>query len=68
MIAEDDRVAARFIMRGTHQGTFFGVLPSGKKIQVQAMNFYRFSNGQIVEEHGQPDLLSLLQQIGAMPT
>jgi steroid delta-isomerase-like uncharacterized protein len=68
MIAEDDRVAARFIMRGTHQGTFFGVPPSGKKIQVQAMNFYRLSNGQIVEEHGQPDLLSLLQQIGAMPT
>jgi steroid delta-isomerase-like uncharacterized protein len=68
MIAEDDRVAARFTMRGTHQGTFFGVPASGKKIQVQAMNFYRFLNGQIVGEHGQPDLLSLLQQIGAMPT
>jgi predicted ester cyclase len=26
MIAEDDRVAARFTMRDTHQGTFFGVL------------------------------------------
>ena len=30
MIAEDDKVAARFIMRGTHNGTFFGVPPSGK--------------------------------------
>ena len=35
--------------------------------QVQAMNFYRFSDGQIVEERGQPDLLGLLQQIGAVP-
>ena len=66
-IAEDDRVAARFTMRGTHQGSFFGVPPSGKKIEVRAMNFYRFSNGQIVEEFGQPDLLSLMQQIGAIP-
>jgi steroid delta-isomerase-like uncharacterized protein len=67
IIAEDDRLAARFTMRGTHQGSFFGVPPSGKKIEVRAMNFYRFSNGQIVEEFGQPDLHGLMQQIGAIP-
>jgi steroid delta-isomerase-like uncharacterized protein len=67
MIAEDERVAARFTMRGTHQGTFFGVPPTGNKIKVQAMNFYRLSGGQFVEERGQPDLLALLQQIGAAP-
>ena len=67
MIAEDDRVAARFTMRGTHQGTFFGVPPTGNTIQVRAMNFYRLSNEQLVEEYGQPDLLALLQQIGAVP-
>lgn len=66
MIAEGDKVAARFTMRGTHQGTFIGVPPTGKKIEVQAMNFYLFSNGQIVEKHGQPDLFELLQQIGAV--
>jgi len=68
MVAENDKVAARFIMQGTHQGVFFGVAPTGKPIQVQAINFYRFSNGQIIEEYGQPDLLGLLQQIGAVPT
>lgn len=67
MIAEGDKVAARFMMRGTHRGTFFGVPPTGKTIAVQAMNFYRLSNGQFVEERGQPDLLGLLQQIGAVP-
>lgn len=66
-VAEGGKVAARFIMRGTHQGTFFGVPPTGKPIKVQAMNFYRFSNGQIIEEYGQPDMLGLLQQIGALP-
>jgi len=32
------------------------------------MNFYGLSDGQFVEEHGQPDMLGLLQQIGAVPT
>lgn len=67
MIAEDDRVAARFTMRGTHRGSFFGVPPTGKTIAVQAMNFYRLSSGRFIEERGQPDLLGLLQQIGAVP-
>ena len=67
-VAEGDKVAARFIMYGTHQGIFLGVPPTGKAIKVQAMNFYRFSNGQIVEEYGQPDMLGLLQQIGAAPS
>ena len=66
-VVEENKVAARFIMTGTHNGTFFGVPPTGKAIKVQAINFYRISNSQIVEEHGQPDMLGLLQQIGAVP-
>ncbi|MDZ4396067.1 ester cyclase [Cypionkella sp.] len=66
-ISEAGDVAIRFTMRGTHHGTFFGVPPPGKKIAVQAMNFYRWSNGQFVEERGQSDLLGLLQQIGTVP-
>jgi steroid delta-isomerase-like uncharacterized protein len=66
IIVENDRVAARFTMRGTHQGTFFEVQPTGKKIQVQAMNSYRLLDGQIVEEYGQPDMLGLFKQIGAI--
>ena len=66
-IVEGDHVAARFTMQGTHRGPFFGVPATGKTISVQAMNFYRLANGQIIEERGQPDLLGLLQQIGAVP-
>jgi hypothetical protein len=42
--------------------------PTGKIIAVQALNFYRLPGGQFIEERGQPDLLGLLQQIGAVPT
>jgi steroid delta-isomerase-like uncharacterized protein len=65
-VVEGDVIAARFTMRGTHRGPFFGVPPSGKKIAVQALNIYRLSNGKIVSEVGQPDFLGLLQQIGAI--
>jgi steroid delta-isomerase-like uncharacterized protein len=67
MITENDKVAVRFIMRGTHQGEFFGVPATRKPIAVQAMNFYRLAGDQIIEEFGQPDLLGLLKQIGAIP-
>ena len=63
----DIRIAARFTMRGTHQGDFLGVPATGKSITVQAVNFYCISNGKIVEERGQPDLLGIMQQIGAAP-
>ena len=68
MVAEGDKVAARFTMRGTHRGTFFGVPPTERKIVAQAMNIYRLSGVQFVEERGLPDMLGLLQQIGAVPT
>jgi len=68
-IAEGDMVAARFTMSGTHHHeAFFGVPPTGKAIEMQAMNFSRLSGGKFMEERGQPDQLSLLQQIGAVPS
>jgi len=68
MIKENEKVAVRFTMRGTHQGTFFGVPATDKTIVVQVMNFYRLADDQIIEEFGQPDMLGLLTQIGAAPT
>ncbi|NTF88865.1 ester cyclase [Agrobacterium rhizogenes] len=66
-VTEQDKIAVRFMMHGTHKGTFFGVPATGKQISVQALNIYHLSDGQIVEEYGQPDLLGLMQQIGALP-
>ncbi|CAN7764089.1 MULTISPECIES: ester cyclase [Rhizobium] len=67
LIVEGEKIAARYTMRGTHEGTFFEVQATGRRIAVQAMNFYVVVNGKIVGERGQPDLLGLMQQIGAVP-
>lgn len=67
MVIAGDKVAARYTMRGTHEGTFFGTPATGKQIAIQTMNFYDMADGKIVGERGLPDLLGLLQQIGAVP-
>jgi steroid delta-isomerase-like uncharacterized protein len=65
-ISEGDKVVARFTTQGTHQGDFMGVPASGKKIRMTALNIYRFEEGKIVEERGQPDIFGLMVQIGGI--
>jgi steroid delta-isomerase-like uncharacterized protein len=68
MVAEGDKVAARFTFRGTHRGPFLGVPPTGKAIKGHSVSFFRLAGGQIVEDRGLPDLLGVLQQLGAVQT
>jgi steroid delta-isomerase-like uncharacterized protein len=66
-VCEGDKIVARFETRGTHQGPFLNFPASGKAICMTAINIYRFVDGKIVEERGQPDLFSLMVQIGSIP-
>ncbi|MFD8217456.1 ester cyclase [Streptomyces sp. NPDC059697] len=67
MRAEGDTVAVRYTMTGTHRGPFAGVEATGKAIRAESMAFYRLAHGKIVEERAQLDMLSILQQMGAVP-
>jgi steroid delta-isomerase-like uncharacterized protein len=55
VMAEDDRVAARVVMRGTHRGEFHGIAPTGKQVEVRAIDMFRVKNGKIVEHWGHAD-------------
>ena len=69
LIAEGDKVVARFTMTGTHTGAeFLGLPPSGRKINVTGISIFRVADGKIVEHLANEDALGLLQQLGAMPT
>ncbi|MER5181022.1 ester cyclase [Streptomyces sp. NPDC002896] len=68
MRAEGDTVAIRYTMTGTHEGPFAGYEGTGKKVHAESMAFYRLAHGKIVEERAQLDMLTILQQIGAIPT
>jgi steroid delta-isomerase-like uncharacterized protein len=68
LIAEGDRVAERWTGRGTHRGELQGIPPTGRRVEVPGSVFYRIVGGKIVEFRGQLDLMSLMQQLGAIPS
>lgn len=67
MVVEGDRVAERWTGRGTHQGQFQNIAPTGKPVVVPGVVFYRITDGKIAEFRGQFDRMSLMQQLGVMP-
>jgi steroid delta-isomerase-like uncharacterized protein len=70
-IAAEDMVAQEILWEGTHTGpmqTPGGTLaPSGAQIRLEASLWARFDGGKVREVHHYLDVLTLLQQIGAIP-
>lgn len=66
-IAEGDRVVTRWTARGTHQGHFEGIPPTGKEMQVAGISISRLVAGKFVEAWMSLDRLGLLQQLNALP-
>jgi len=68
VVAEGDRVAGRFSLRGTHSGTLFGIPATGKQVEVGVMVIARFDEaGKWVEDWNSWDQLGMLQQLGVIP-
>jgi len=66
-IAEEDKVATRWVIRGTHEGEFQGVPPSGKQIEMTGITIFRVANGKLIEGWTNEDVLGMMQQLGAVP-
>ena len=64
MIAEGDKVAVCFTAKGTHDGAFQGIPPTGKKYELSAMTVWRFVDGKIAEEWVFSNDLDLYRQLG----
>ena len=68
MLASGDKVVGRVRITGTHQGEFMGMPPTGRSIDVQAIDILRFSDDGLAREHwGVFDAMMMMQQLGAMP-
>jgi steroid delta-isomerase-like uncharacterized protein len=68
LISEGDTVAERWTGRGTHLGELQGLPATGKRVEAPGSVFYRIVGGKIVEFRGQLDMMSLMQQLGAIPS
>ena len=63
IIADQDKVVTRLTCRGTQQGAFMGIPPTGKQATTTAIDINRFAGGKSVEHWLNMDTLGLLQQL-----
>lgn len=67
LVAEGDRVAARWRWTGTFNAPFRGFVPTRATVNDTGMAIFRFSEGRIASVELHTDRLGFLQQIGLVP-
>ncbi|HET6447705.1 MAG TPA: ester cyclase [Conexibacter sp.] len=67
LIEEDDKVVGRTVVRGTHEGEYMGIPPTGRSVTYNEIFIFRFDNGRIAETWGVVDVFSQMRQLGAIP-
>jgi steroid delta-isomerase-like uncharacterized protein len=68
LIAEGDLVTIYWIARGTNTGTGNGLPATGKKAEQAGITIWRIVNGKIKEEWSAFDQLSMMRQLGLLPS
>lgn len=66
LLVDGDRVALLCRITGSHAGEFFGVAPTGRRIEVAGAFIYRLQDGHIVHERRVLDFTGLLVQVGVL--
>lgn len=67
-VVEGDKIATRLTARGKHTGEFLGVPATGKELVMSGIGIRRIVDGKMAEHWAQIDAMSLLQQLGAIPS
>ena len=68
VVTSGDKVAVRWSGHGTHNGDVMGIPPTGNEVNVEALSIFRLRNGRIAEHWTVWDTLTMLQQLGVVPT
>jgi len=68
LVAEGDKVAARWTFEGTHRGPLAGIPATGKRVKVgNGIAIYRLTGGKVAEGNFAWDKFELMQQLGVLP-
>ena len=67
-LAEGDKVATRWVLRGTHKGELMGAAPTGNEIVMSGTVIHRFAGDRMAEARDMWDSLSFMQQVGVVPS
>jgi steroid delta-isomerase-like uncharacterized protein len=63
-VSEDDRVAFRCTVRGTHAGSGLGIAATGREVEFAGMGFVRIREGKIAEAWNVFDFQAMNAQLG----
>jgi steroid delta-isomerase-like uncharacterized protein len=66
VVIQGDKEVVRWTVRGTHQGAFMNIAPTGKPICFSGTDIGRVEKGQIQEMWSNWDGLGLMRQLGAI--
>jgi len=67
MIAENDKVAVKQTVTGTHQRQFQTIEPTGRSVTIESHAIYIVKDGKITGHQIQTDRLGFMQQLGVIP-
>ena len=67
VVAEEDLVVSRSVMRGTHTGRWLGQAPTNKEVNIRLMVTQRIASGKIVEDWVLVEVLGFFQELGLLP-
>jgi steroid delta-isomerase-like uncharacterized protein len=63
VVADQSKVAASFVYRGTHRGVYFGVPPTGKTLRFTSCDIFSIRDGKLAEHWGMGDIAGVMAQL-----
>jgi steroid delta-isomerase-like uncharacterized protein len=68
LIAEGNRVVARFTISGTQEGKWGLLPPTGRRVRFEEIAIFEIRDGKVRRQRGVVDNLSALRQLGVLPS
>jgi steroid delta-isomerase-like uncharacterized protein len=68
LIVAGDAVAVRTTVQGTHLGEFFGAPPTGKRLEIAAVDIWSVEDDKLAENWHLEDILGVMEQLSAPST
>lgn len=66
-IVQGEWMAAFGAQMGTHSGEFMGIQPTGKRVEIRYMDFWKVKDGKIVDNWVMVDFAHVMRQLGIDP-
>jgi predicted ester cyclase len=66
-LAEGEWMAAFGRQEATHSGEFMGIAPTGKRVEIRYMDFWKVQDGKIVDNWVMVDFPHVMRQLGVDP-